>query len=185
MHFGDGICCLLRIQLPALGHVKSTVKGAHPRVWQKFFAKGCDQCYCVYWVRVGCNVMPVCLPLWLALAINQTVSVSHPWLLVDFQKISVWTVLSLLLGSAEASESRTMLDSLHRVGSQRWLKLARMAAACSDPLKHAQRNCIAHALWPFWGYCEFVAHSGSGCACASITMDSALKETACMICLSV
>ena len=60
---------------------------------KKTFTKGCDQCYCVYWVRVGCNVMPVCLTCHCLVACighpsdSPYVSRNHLWLPVDFQRI--------------------------------------------------------------------------------------------------
>ena len=89
-----------RMQCAVLGHVKSVGREwMHMCTWQKvvfFFYKGCDQCYCVCWMRVGCNLMPVSgLSLlgglhWLSIRQSFCVSWSVPGLFVDFQMNQHW-----------------------------------------------------------------------------------------------
>ena len=116
-----------------------------------FFAKGCDQCHCVYWVRwvvMSCQVCLACLCLVACIdhwSDSPCVSCDHPWLPVDLQRIQHrLCMISASPSSAEASESRSKHDWMHRVGSRRWLELA--TDCCSDPPTDAQRNCNTHAL---------------------------------------
>ena len=115
-----------------------------------FFLNKRYQCHCVYWVRVGCNVMPVCLGCHCLVACigrrsdSRCVSCNRPWMPVDFQSIPQhrhWSQPPP--SSAESSESRSKHDWTHRVGSRRRLVLE---TACSDPPTDAQRNRNAHAL---------------------------------------
>ena len=65
-------------------------------------------------------------------------------------KDSASALISASSSSAEASESRSKHDWMHRVGSQRRLELA---TTCSDPPTNAQCKCNARAL----SYTNFVA----------------------------
>ena len=91
-----------------------------------FFTKGCDQCHCVYWVRVDCNVMPVSLACHCLVACigcqsdSPCVSCDHLWA-CGLLKDSASSLMSASPSSAEASKSRGKHDQMHRVGSRRWL----------------------------------------------------------------
>ena len=141
--FGSGHTLFIKcVQVAALGHVKSPGRGAYAHAAKKtfffffffffFFYKA--QCYCVYWVRVGCSLMPVCLTCHCLVPVNQTVRVSV--------RVQHWHCDLRLSQFNRRSDSTSMHDWSQSYSRGR-LKLA---MACSDPPTHAQHNRNAHAV---------------------------------------
>ena len=121
-----------------------------------FIQKGvCDQCYCMCWVRVGCDLLPMCLACHCLVASfvrwsdGSCVSCDCLWTSKGF---SIVTDLNLL-HFCRNSESRSMHDWTHRVGSQRQLELA---TTCSDPPHTCtmQSQCPCTFLYKFYSHCE-------------------------------
>ena len=163
---------------------------------KSFFTRSCDQCHCLYWVRVGCNVMPVSgLSLLGGLhwpSIRQSLCVSQSSVTAcGLPKDSASSLISASPSSAEASESRSKHDWTHRVGSRRRLVLE---TACSDPPTDAQRNHNAHALsctnfMAIVGVRQFVTMVACEwawfIACSAHFVNSEVKELASKLCNSL
>ena len=100
---------------------------------------------CVYWVRVGCNVMPVCLACHCLVACIAWPSIRQSL------RVSQLSVTACGLPKYSASEFSRKHDWMHRIGSRRWLELA---TACSDPPTDAQLQCPCTFLYKFCVHCR-------------------------------
>ena len=133
------------IQLAALGPMKSAERGAYVHT---------ALCVMCVRVRVGCNVMPVCLACHCLVACigyrsdSPCVSCDHPWLPVDFQRIPHYhwcqppPVLQKLQNLEASMTKRTELAQ----GD---------GYACLDPPTDTTQSQHPHtSLYKFCGHCE-------------------------------